>query len=184
MKFSGQNMTVGYEDRLIINGLNIDIPEGKFSVIIGPNGCGKSTLLKSFARLLRPQQGNVLLDGKSIYEIPTLRLARQIGLLPQSPLVPGGITVADLVSRGRFPYQNFLGQLSKADYEAISAAMEAMGIMDLADKPVDSLSGGQRQALTLLMATIKKPKVLLLDEHTFPNCLSVGRQTSAHSLQM
>ena len=166
MKFSGQNMTVGYEDRSIINGLNIDIPEGKFSVIIGPNGCGKSTLLKSFARLLRPQQGNVLLDGKSIYEIPTLRLARQIGLLPQSPLVPGGITVADLVSRGRFPYQNFLSQLSKADYEAISAAMEAMGIMDLADKPVDSLSGGQRQRVWIALVLAQDTDILLLDEPT------------------
>ena len=130
--FNGENLSVGYEDKLIINDLNITIPEGTFRVIIGPNGWGKSTLLKSFARLLKPSKGNILLDGKSIYEIPTLTLAKQIGLLPQSPLVPSGITVADLVSRGRFPYQNFLGQLAKADYKAISEAMDAMGILDLA----------------------------------------------------
>ena len=152
--FNGENLSVGYEDKLIINDLNITIPEGKFSVIIGPNGCGKSTLLKSFARLLKPSKGNILLDGKSIYDIPTLTLAKQIGLLPQSPLVPSGITVADLVSRGRFPYQNFLGQLAKADYKAISEAMEAMGILDLAEMPVDSLSGGQRQRVWIALVLL------------------------------
>ena len=166
MNFTGKNISVGYEDKTIIKDLDITIPEGKFSVIIGPNGCGKSTLLKSFSRLLKPQKGDVLLDGKSIYEIPTLCLARQIGLLPQSPLVPGGITVADLVARGRFPYQNFLGQLSKADYKAISDAMEAMGIMDLADKPVDSLSGGQRQRVWIALVLAQDTDILLLDEPT------------------
>nr|WP_297763620.1 ABC transporter ATP-binding protein [uncultured Butyrivibrio sp.] len=166
MNFSAENISVGYEDRTIINDLDISIPEGKFSVIIGPNGCGKSTLLKSFARLLKPQKGNIMLDGKSIYEIPTLCLARQIGLLPQSPLVPGSITVADLVSRGRFPYQNFLGQLTKADYSAISAAMEAMGILDLADKPVESLSGGQRQRVWIALVLAQDTDILLLDEPT------------------
>ncbi len=166
MNFSAENISVGYEDRTIINNLDISIPEGKFSVIIGPNGCGKSTLLKSFARLLKPQKGNNMLDGKSIYEIPTLCLARQIGLLPQSPLVPGSITVADLVSRGRFPYQNFLGQLTKADYSAISAAMEAMGILDLADKPVESLSGGQRQRVWIALVLAQDTDILLLDEPT------------------
>lgn len=107
-----------------------------------------------------------MLDGKSIYEIPTLCLARQIGLLPQSPLVPGSITVADLVSRGRFPYQNFLGQLTKADYSAISAAMEAMGILDLADKPVESLSGGQRQRVWIALVLAQDTDILLLDEPT------------------
>ncbi|MCR5558266.1 MAG: ABC transporter ATP-binding protein [Butyrivibrio sp.] len=166
MNFAGTNMSVGYEDRLILENLSITVPEGKFCVIIGPNGCGKSTLLKSFARLLKPKSGNVLLDGKSIYEIPTLCLAKQIGLLPQSPLVPSGITVADLVSRGRFPYQNFLGQLTKADYKAISDAMEAMGILDLADKPVDSLSGGQRQRVWIALVLAQDTDILLLDEPT------------------
>ena len=164
--FYSKNISVGYDDKLIINDLDITIPEGKFSVIIGPNGCGKSTLLKSFARLLKPTKGNVLLDGKSIYEIPTLSLAKQIGLLPQSPLVPSGITVADLVSRGRFPYQNFLGQLTKADYKAISEAIEAMGILDLADVPVDSLSGGQRQRVWIALVLAQDTDILLLDEPT------------------
>ncbi|MCR4758139.1 MAG: ABC transporter ATP-binding protein [Butyrivibrio sp.] len=166
MEFIGKNLSVGYENKEIISDLNIEIPQGKFSVIIGSNGCGKSTLLKSLARLLKPQKGNILLDGKSIYEIPTLCLARQIGLLPQSPLVPSGITVADLVARGRFPYQNFLGQLSKADYKAIADAMDAMGIRDLAECPIDSLSGGQRQRVWIALVLAQETDILLLDEPT------------------
>lgn len=166
MEFIGKNLSVGYENKEIISDLNIEIPQGKFSVIIGPNGCGKSTLLKSLARLLKPQKGNILLDGKSIYEIPTLCLAKQIGLLPQSPLVPSGITVADLVARGRFPYQNFLGQLSKADYKAIADAMDAMGIRDLAECPIDSLSGGQRQRVWIALVLAQDTDILLLDEPT------------------
>lgn len=166
MEFIGKNLSVGYENKEIISDLNIEIPQGKFSVIIGPNGCGKSTLLKSLARLLKPQKGNILLDGKSIYEIPTICLAKQIGLLPQSPLVPSGITVADLVARGRFPYQNFLGQLSKADYKAIADAMDAMGIRDLAECPIDSLSGGQRQRVWIALVLAQDTDILLLDEPT------------------
>lgn len=165
-EFYTQEISTGYEERLILEDMNINVPAGKFSVLIGPNGCGKSTLLKSFARLLKPTKGNVLLDGKSIYELPTQHLARQIGLLPQSPIVPAGITVADLVARGRFPYQNLFGQLGKKDYEAISCAMEAMGIMDLADKNVDSLSGGQRQRVWIALVLAQNTDILLLDEPT------------------
>ncbi len=165
-EFYTQEISTGYEERLILEDMNINVPAGKFSVLIGPNGCGKSTLLKSFARLLKPTKGNVLLDGKSIYELPTQHLARQIGLLPQSPIVPAGITVADLVARGRFPYQNLFGQLGKEDYEAISCAMEAMGIMDLADKNVDSLSGGQRQRVWIALVLAQNTDILLLDEPT------------------
>lgn len=165
-EFYTQEISTGYEEKLILEDMNINVPAGKFSVLIGPNGCGKSTLLKSFARLLKPTKGNVLLDGKSIYELPTQHLARQIGLLPQSPIVPAGITVADLVARGRFPYQNLFGQLGKEDYEAISCAMEAMGIMDLADKNVDSLSGGQRQRVWIALVLAQNTDILLLDEPT------------------
>jgi len=165
-EFYTQKISTGYEEKLILEDMNINVPAGKFSVLIGPNGCGKSTLLKSFARLLKPTKGNVLLDGKSIYELPTQHLARQIGLLPQSPIVPAGITVADLVARGRFPYQNLFGQLGKEDYEAISCAMEAMGIMDLADKNVDSLSGGQRQRVWIALVLAQNTDILLLDEPT------------------
>lgn len=164
--FSARNISVGYEDNTIIKDLDIIIPSGKFSVLIGQNGCGKSTLIKSFARLLKPKSGDVVLDGKSIYDIPTQRLSREIGLLPQSPIVPAGITVADLVARGRFPYQKLFGQLSKADYQAISCAMEAMGIADLADKPVDSLSGGQRQRVWIALVLAQDTDILLLDEPT------------------
>ena len=165
-EFYTQKISTGYEERLILEDMNINVPAGKFSVLIGPNGCGKSTLLKSFARLLKPKRGNVILDGKSIYELPTQHLAKQIGLLPQSPIVPAGITVADLVARGRFPYQNLFGQLGKEDYEAISGAMEAMGIMELADKSVDSLSGGQRQRVWIALVLAQNTDILLLDEPT------------------
>ncbi|WP_408072469.1 ABC transporter ATP-binding protein [Butyrivibrio sp. JL13D10] len=164
--FCADNISTGYDDKLILENMNITIPAGKFSVIIGSNGCGKSTLLKSFARLLKPKNGAILLDGKSIYELPTQHLAKQIGLLPQSPIVPSGITVADLVARGRFPYQNLFGQLSKADYKAITAAMDAMGIADLADKSVDSLSGGQRQRVWIALVLAQDTDILLLDEPT------------------
>ncbi|SHI18448.1 iron complex transport system ATP-binding protein [Butyrivibrio fibrisolvens DSM 3071] len=165
-EFKAQGLWAGYDDKTIIKDMNISIPAGKFSVLIGPNGCGKSTLLKSFARLLKPGKGQILLDGKSIYEIPTIHLAKQVGLLPQTPIVPEGITVADLVARGRFPYQNIFGQLSKADYEAIACAMEAMGVSDLADKPVDSLSGGQRQRVWIALSLAQSTDILLLDEPT------------------
>lgn len=164
--FCARSVSTGYEEKLIIDDMNISIPAGKFSVLIGPNGCGKSTLLKSFARLLRPKKGSVLLDGKSIYELPTQHLAKKIGLLPQSPIVPAGITVADLVARGRFPYQNLFGQLTKKDYEVIACAMEAMGIADLADKAVDSLSGGQRQRVWIALVLAQDTDILLLDEPT------------------
>jgi iron complex transport system ATP-binding protein len=164
--FGAKKISTGYEEKLILKDLNMEIPAGKFSVIIGPNGCGKSTLLKSFARLLQPKQGNVLLDGKSIYELPTQLLARHIGLLPQSPTVPAGITVADLVARGRFPYQTMFGQLKKEDYEAIAMAMDAMGVSELADQPVDSLSGGQRQRVWIALVLAQDTDILLLDEPT------------------
>ena len=164
--FYAEKISTGYEDRLILKDMNITIPAGKFSVLIGPNGCGKSTLLKSFARFLKPKNGDVVLDGKSIYELPTQLLAKHIGLLPQSPIVPAGITVADLVSRGRFPYQTLFGQLRKDDYEAIAIAMEAMGITDLADKSVDSLSGGQRQRVWIALVLAQDTDILLLDEPT------------------
>ncbi|MBO6242933.1 MAG: ABC transporter ATP-binding protein [Butyrivibrio sp.] len=164
--FTANGINAGYDNRLIIEDMNLSIPAGKFSVLIGPNGCGKSTLLKSFARLLAPSKGNILLDGKPICELPTRQLAKKVGLLPQSPIVPAGITVADLVARGRFPYQNLFGQLSKTDYEAISYAMCAMGITDLADKQVDSLSGGQRQRVWIALALAQDTDILLLDEPT------------------
>lgn len=156
----------GYEKKVIINGIDIEIPKNKISVIIGANACGKSTLLKTLARLIKPTSGKVLLDNKKISTIPPKQLAKQLGLLPQSPVVPEGITVSDLVSRGRFPYQTFLKGMGKKDYEAVEEALDIMGILDLADRSVDELSGGQRQRVWIAMALAQDTDILLLDEPT------------------
>ncbi|WP_026478898.1 ABC transporter ATP-binding protein [Alkaliphilus transvaalensis] len=156
----------GYDKKIIIDGIDITIPNNKISVIIGANACGKSTLLKTLARLIQPSVGEILLDGKKISEIPPKQLARVLGLLPQSPVVPEGITVADLVGRGRFPYQSFLKGLGKKDYEAVEEALEIMGITDLANRCVDELSGGQRQRVWIAMALAQQTDILLLDEPT------------------
>lgn len=160
------NLTTGYDGKVIIPDLTLAVPDHQVSVIIGGNGCGKSTLLKTLARLIRPMGGAVTLDGKAIGTIPTKRLAQRLGLLPQSPLVPDGVRVADLVARGRFPYQPFLGGMSREDLEAVTEAMEAMGVMDLAERGVDELSGGQRQRVWIAMALAQRTDVLLLDEPT------------------
>jgi len=156
----------GYDKKIIINGIDISIPDNKISVIIGANACGKSTLLKTLARLIQPASGEIVLDGKKISEIPPKQLARVLGLLPQSPVVPEGITVADLVGRGRFPYQSFLKGMGKKDYEAVEEALEIMGITDLANRCVDELSGGQRQRVWIAMALAQQTHILLLDEPT------------------
>lgn len=163
---TADHLKTGYDGKVIIDDMSITVPDGRVSVIIGGNGCGKSTLLKTLARLLKPMGGQVLVDGKAIHSIPTKKLAQQLGLLPQSPIVPDGVRVADLVARGRFPYQPFLGGMSKEDLEAVSEAMEAMGIMDLADRGVDELSGGQRQRVWIAMALAQQTDILLLDEPT------------------
>jgi iron complex transport system ATP-binding protein len=164
--FSARNLVAGYEKKIIINSIDVVIPENKISVIIGSNACGKSTLLKTLARLIRPEAGQVCLDGKEISSIPPKQLARILGLLPQSPVVPEGITVSDLVSRGRYPYQSFLKGLSSQDYEAVEEALEIMGITELADRSVDELSGGQRQRVWIAMALAQQTDILLLDEPT------------------
>ncbi|NLK98415.1 ABC transporter ATP-binding protein [Defluviitalea saccharophila] len=160
------HIVAGYDKKIIIDGIDITIPDNKISVIIGANACGKSTLLKTLARLIKPNSGELLLDGKKISEIPPKQLAQILGLLPQSPIVPEGITVADLVARGRFPYQSFLKGLSTKDYEAVEEALEIMGITDLANRCVDELSGGQRQRVWIAMALAQQTDILLLDEPT------------------
>ena len=160
------NVTSGYDKRIIVNGVDITSPKSKISVIIGANACGKSTLLKTLSRLIQPMSGEVLLDGKKITEIPPKELAKVLGLLPQSPIVPEGITVADLVGRGRFPYQSFFKGLGKKDYEAVEEALEIMGITELANRSVDELSGGQRQRVWIAMALAQQTDILLLDEPT------------------
>ena len=161
-----RDLTTGYDGMKIIEGLDIAIPQGKVSVIIGGNGCGKSTLLKTLARLIRPQGGAVLLDGRDICRLPTKKLAQQLGLLPQSSAAPEGIRVCDLVARGRYPYQTLFSGMGRADYEAVCEALDLMGISGLAERTVDELSGGQRQRVWIAMALAQQTDVLLLDEPT------------------
>lgn len=165
-RFSASNIVAGYDKKIILNNVDVKIPDNKISVIIGANACGKSTLLKTLARLIKPVSGEVVLDGKKVSEIHPKQLARDLGLLPQSPVVPEGITVSDLVSRGRFPYQSFLKGMEKKDYEAVEEALDIMGITELANRSVDELSGGQRQRVWIAMALAQQTDILLLDEPT------------------
>ena len=161
-----QNLSVGYDETTIIEDLNLEIPAHKVSVIIGANGCGKSTLMKTLSRLLKPGKGQVVLDGKAVHSYPSTQLAQMLGLLPQSPTVPEGITVADLVARGRYPYRKFMQNMTKEDYAAVEDALERMGITELANRCVDELSGGQRQRVSIARAILKNPPILILDEAT------------------
>jgi len=160
------DLTAGYGDTTILNGLNLDIPPGKITAIVGANACGKSTLLRTMTRLLRPAAGQVLLDGQSIHRMPARMLARTLGLLPQSPIAPEGITVADLVSRGRHPHHGLFARWTKADDEAVAEALNATRTATLADRAVDELSGGQRQRVWIAMALAQQTDLLLLDEPT------------------
>lgn len=164
--FQTENLVAGYDNKAILQGVSLAIPSNKISIIIGSNGCGKSTLLKTMARLIKPISGQVSLDDKSINKIPPKQLARVLGLLPQSPIVPEGITVADLVGRGRFPHQSFLKGWSTEDYDAVAEAMEMMNITELADSHIDELSGGQRQRVWIAMALAQQTDILFLDEPT------------------
>lgn len=164
--FQAEHITAGYDNKTILHDISVAIPSNKISIIIGANGCGKSTLLKTMARLIKPTAGQVNLDGKSIHKIPPKQLARVLGLLPQSPVVPEGITVADLVGRGRFPHQAFMKGWSKKDYEAVAEAMEIMHITEFADRHIDELSGGQRQRVWIAMALAQQTDILFLDEPT------------------
>ena len=160
------HLTSGYEDKMILNDISLEIPSNQISIIIGANGCGKSTLLKTMARLIKPSAGQVTLYDKPISKMAPKKLARVLGMLPQSPVVPEGITVADLVGRGRYPHQSFLKGWTKADYEAVAEAMEMMNITEFADRPIDELSGGQRQRVWIAMALAQQTDVLFLDEPT------------------
>ncbi|QDE35794.1 ABC transporter ATP-binding protein [Microbacterium foliorum] len=161
-----RDITLSYGDTPIVSGLSLQVPDDSFTIIIGPNACGKSTLLRGFARLLRPSTGAVLLDGAELRTLKPKEAARRLGLLPQSSIAPDGITVADLVGRGRFPHQSALRTWSTADERAVSEAMAATGVTDLSRRLVDELSGGQRQRVWVAMALAQQTKHLLLDEPT------------------
>ncbi|MEJ6489596.1 ABC transporter ATP-binding protein [Leucobacter sp. USCH14] len=163
---SADAVTLGYGDRTIIRDLDLEISPGRITTIVGANGCGKSTLLRALARLLAPRSGQVILDGASLHARSTREVARILGLLPQSPVAPEGIAVADLVGRGRHPHQKVLSRWSTHDYEVVADALAATGIVELADRNVDELSGGQRQRVWIAMALAQETDILLLDEPT------------------
>lgn len=165
-RLRAQNVTLGYDERMISEHLDVRIPDDSFTVIVGPNACGKSTLLRALARLLKPAAGTVVLDGKSIHERKAKAFAREVGLLPQTSLAPDGIVVADLVSRGRYPHQGIVRQWSHGDARAVADALDATNTTELSTRLVDELSGGQRQRVWVAMALAQETPLLLLDEPT------------------
>lgn len=165
-RLAARGITVGYGARSVIDGLDVAIPPGVITTIIGPNGCGKSTLLRTLSRLLRPTGGTVVLDGEDIAALKTREVAKKLGLLPQAPVAPEGLTVSDLVARGRHPHQSWLRQWSSDDADVVRRALAMTGVSDLADRPVDSLSGGQRQRVWISMTLAQGTDLLLLDEPT------------------
>ena len=165
-RLAAESLTLAYGDREVVHDLDLSIPSGQITAIVGANGCGKSTVLRALARLLKPRSGAVLLDGEEIHHLPSREVARRLGLLPQSPTAPEGIAVADLIGRGRHPHQRFLARWTAADYAAVADALDATGIADLADRAVDELSGGQRQRVWIAMALAQQTDILLLDEPT------------------
>ncbi|WP_078841136.1 ABC transporter ATP-binding protein [Streptomyces acidiscabies] len=165
-RLSAENLTLAYDQRVIAEQLSVEIPDQSFTVIVGPNACGKSTLLRALSRMLKPQQGRVLLDGQVIQSMAAKKVARILGLLPQSSIAPDGITVGDLVGRGRYPHQGILRQWSAEDERVVRESMEQTGVAELAERYVDELSGGQRQRVWIAMALAQQTPLLLLDEPT------------------
>lgn len=159
-------LTLAYENTCIITDLHLTIPDGQITALVGPNGCGKSTLLRGISRLLKPRAGSVLLNSQDIWKLPTKELAKQLGILPQGPVAPEGLTVHELVAQGRYPHQSWLQQWSAEDERVTREALEITNITDFADRPVDTLSGGQRQRAWIAMTLAQDSDVILLDEPT------------------
>ncbi|MBB3677630.1 ABC transporter ATP-binding protein [Modestobacter versicolor] len=166
VRLAAEGVRLAYGDKVVVHDLDLQLTDGSFTAIVGPNGCGKSTLLRALGRLLRPTAGAVLLDGRAITSTPTKEVAKVLGLLPQTPLAPEGLTVADLVARGRHPHQSWLRQWSSDDEAVVTEALTWTDMADLADAPVDALSGGQRQRAWISMALAQGTDLLLLDEPT------------------
>ncbi|MEE3126574.1 MAG: ABC transporter ATP-binding protein [Actinomycetota bacterium] len=161
-----RGVTLGYADRTVVDDLDLALAPGRITCIVGANACGKSTVLRSMARLLKPRGGQVVLDGRDLHSMPTKQVARTLGLLPQSPVAPEGIVVADLVARGRHPHQGALARWTREDDEAVAEALELTGTAALAERSVDELSGGQRQRVWIAMVLAQQTDLLLLDEPT------------------
>ena len=163
---AASDLSLAYEDRVIVDGLSLSIPAEEITIIVGANACGKSTLLRGLARLLKPRHGSVLLDGEDIHHMPTREVATRLGILPQQPVAPEGISVADLVARGRHPHQRWFRQWSTTDEDAVASALAATELSDIADRSVDELSGGQRQRVWIALALAQGTGLMLLDEPT------------------
>jgi iron complex transport system ATP-binding protein len=161
-----EDVVAGYGNRDVLHGITLDVPAGQVTTVIGPNGCGKSTLLRTLAGLLRPRHGRVLLHGTSLASVKPRQVARTMAVLPQSPVAPEGMTVGDLVARGRQPYQPWYRQWSAEDEQIVSDAMTSTGVDDLAERSLDELSGGQRQRAWIAMTLAQGTDLLLLDEPT------------------
>ena len=165
-RLQAKNIRVAYGNKVIIEDLSLQIPDGEFTVIVGPNACGKSTLLKALSRMVEPVRGEVLLDGKPVGELPPKEVARQMSLLPQSPVAPEGIVVEDLVGRGRYPHQGFFKQWSSEDERKVNQAMARAHVKELAQRYVTELSGGQRQRVWISLVLAQDAPIVLLDEPT------------------
>ncbi|WP_213815116.1 ABC transporter ATP-binding protein [Glaciihabitans sp. dw_435] len=165
-RLAARNATLAYDKRVISEKLSVEIPDGSFTAIVGPNACGKSTLLRALSRLLTPDSGDVVLDGTALSKYRPKEVARTIGLLPQSSIAPEGISVADLVGRGRYPHQKMIRQWTETDEEAVWTAMQATDVASIADRPVSELSGGQRQRVWAAMVLAQQTPIMLLDEPT------------------
>jgi iron complex transport system ATP-binding protein len=161
-----EQVSLGYDGRRVIEGLDLALPPGRITAIVGPNACGKSTLLRGLARLHPLEGGRVTLDGDDVSRMPRRDVARRVGVLPQSSIAPDGVRVADLVGRGRYPHQGWFGRHSSDDDEVVAEALAATGVADLADRPIDELSGGQRQRVWIAMVLAQKTDLVLLDEPT------------------
>lgn len=165
-KLRTEGLTLAYDEASVVRNLSVEVPAGEITCIVGPNGCGKSTLLRSLARLMKPKGGAVYLDGDAISNLPTREVAKRLGILPQSPEAPEGLTVRELAAQGRYPHQSWFQQWSKGDEAAVEKALETTGMLELADRPLDTLSGGQRQRGWISMALAQETETLLLDEPT------------------
>jgi len=166
MSLEIKNLVLGYEDKIIVNNIDLSIPKGEITMLIGANGCGKSTLLSGMSRLLIPKEGDVLLEGVSIHDYKAKDLAKKLAILPQGPIAPEGITVKELCYFGRNPYKNLFGSRTKEDDDMVQWAIEATGLKEFANRQLDSLSGGQRQRAWIAMALTQNTDILLLDEPT------------------
>lgn len=165
-RLATDRLSLGYGERPVVDAVDLAVPDGRVTAVVGANACGKSTLLKGMSRLLRPTGGAALLDGEAVHRLPTKEVARTVGLLPQSPVVPDGVTVADLVARGRHPHRGALRRWGTEDEAAVAEALATTGTTELAGRVVDELSGGQRQRVWLALALAQRTDLLLLDEPT------------------